>query len=70
MQAHLSERELATRWAISTRTLQRWRPECKGPAYIKLGGRVVYPVSEIEKYEQQNRHGGESKPEAHARDAK
>lgn len=48
---HLSQSELATRWRISMRTLERWRWLGEGPRYIKLGGRVVYRLADIEAFE-------------------
>jgi len=50
--AHLSQTELATHWNISPRTLERWRWTGEGPRFVKLGGRVVYRLSDIEEYEQ------------------
>lgn len=38
----LSELDLAKRWGISPKTLQRWRCEGRGPRYLKLSKRVVY----------------------------
>ena len=38
---HLNQIELADRWNISERTLERWRWTGEGPAYLKIGGRVV-----------------------------
>ena len=51
--SHLSTRDLATRWNISQRTLDRWRWAGEGPSFLKLGGRVVYRVADIEAFEQQ-----------------
>lgn len=48
---HLHQVELAERWRISPRTLERWRWEGKGPRYLKLGGRVVYRLEDIEAFE-------------------
>ena len=48
---HLNQIELAARWNISPRTLERWRWTGEGPAFIKIGGRVVYRVEDIEAYE-------------------
>lgn len=48
---HLNQIELAARWAISHRTLERWRWTGEGPRFIKLGGRVVYRLEDIEAYE-------------------
>ena len=50
---HLSTRELAERWTISRRTLDRWRWAGEGPRFLKLGGRVVYRIADIEAFEQQ-----------------
>ena len=38
---HLNEIELGKRWGISPKTLQRWRMEDRGPAYLKLSKRVT-----------------------------
>ena len=50
---HLNQIDLARRWSISPRTLERWRWLGQGPRYIKIGGRVVYRIDEIEAYEAQ-----------------
>ncbi|BCL90412.1 helix-turn-helix transcriptional regulator [Ralstonia pseudosolanacearum] len=47
----LTETELATRWGLSIKTLQRWRQDHMGPVFCKLGSRVAYLISEIEAYE-------------------
>jgi hypothetical protein len=39
----LNENELAQRWGLSPKTLQRWRSEGRGPRYLKLSKRVSYP---------------------------
>ena len=51
--SHLSTRELAERWNISRRTLDRWRWAGEGPRFLKLGGRVVYRIADIDAFEQQ-----------------
>jgi hypothetical protein len=48
---HLSQLELARRWSISPRTLERWRWTGDGPRYIKLKGRVAYREADVEVYE-------------------
>lgn len=48
---HLNQIELSRRWRISPRTLERWRWLGEGPQYLKIGGRVVYRLSDIEAYE-------------------
>ncbi|MGE5534108.1 MAG: helix-turn-helix transcriptional regulator [Acidobacteriota bacterium] len=58
--AHLDERTLADRWSMSPRTLQRWRQDNKGPQYLKLGGRVVYRLTDVEAWERAHLQGGSS----------
>ena len=48
---HLNEIELGKRWGVSPKTLQRWRMEDRGPAYIKLSKRVTYAMEDIVAYE-------------------
>jgi len=48
---HLNQNDLAARWAISPRTLERWRWTGEGPQFIKIGGRVAYRLEDIEAYE-------------------
>lgn len=47
----LNEHDLAARWRLSVKTLRRWRQEHLGPAFCKLGARVIYLLSEIEAFE-------------------
>ena len=51
---HLNQSELADRWNISERTLERWRWTGEGSAYLKIGGRVVYRLEDVEAYEAEN----------------
>jgi hypothetical protein len=48
---HLHQVELARRWKLSPRTLERWRWLGQGPQYLKIGGRIVYRIADIEQYE-------------------
>ena len=48
---HLNQVELADRWNISPRTLERWRSIGEGLPYLKIGGRVVYRLEDVEAYE-------------------
>ncbi|MFH5927379.1 helix-turn-helix transcriptional regulator [Roseomonas xinghualingensis] len=50
---HLHQNEVAHRWGISPRTLERWRWLGQGPVYLKLGGTVVYRLEDIEAFEAQ-----------------
>ena len=48
---HLNQIELARRWRLSHRTLERWRWLGEGPQYLKIGGRVVYRLEDVEAFE-------------------
>ncbi|WP_424931924.1 helix-turn-helix transcriptional regulator [Amaricoccus macauensis] len=48
---HLNQIELSRRWRLSSRTLERWRSEEKGPPYLKIGGRILYRIEDIEAFE-------------------
>lgn len=48
---HLDQIELAARWNISRRTLERWRWTGEGPQFIHIGGRVVYRLEDVEAFE-------------------
>ncbi len=60
----INQIELAVRWRISHRTLERWRWSGEGPTFLKVGGRVVYRVSDIEDYEQTIQRTSTSKLQA------
>ncbi|GIX10698.1 AlpA family transcriptional regulator [Elioraea sp.] len=48
---HLHQADLARRWCLSPRTLERWRWLGQGPRFLKIGGRVAYRLEDIEAYE-------------------
>jgi len=48
---HLNQVHLARRWNLSPRTLERWRWLNQGPRYLKIGGRVVYRLEDVEAFE-------------------
>ena len=50
----LHQKELARRWGLSHRTLERWRYTDQGPTFLKLGGRIVYRLADIETFETSN----------------
>ena len=52
---HINQVELSRRWRLSPRTLERWRCQGTGPAFLKVGGRVVYRLDDIEAYEADQR---------------
>jgi len=48
---HLTQRELADRWNKSEATIERYRSDGVGPVYLKIGGKVMYRIEDIEKFE-------------------
>lgn len=58
---HLNQVQLARRWALSPRTLERWRWLEEGPRYVKVGGRVLYRLEDIEAFEEQSMRGQNSR---------
>ena len=52
---HLNQVQLAQRWGISPRTLERWRWLGIGPAYLKLVGTVAYRMEDVQAYEKAQR---------------
>ena len=46
----LDEAELAMFLGIDQRTIQRWRAEGKGPAFIKAGNAVLFRLQDIREW--------------------
>ncbi len=67
---HLNQIDLSRRWSLSPRTLERWRWLGEGPPYLKIGGRVVYRMEDIEAYELEQLQLGASPRESRAATAK
>lgn len=60
----LTEKDLAERWGITTRTVQKWRVKGVGPAYIVIGQHtILYREEDVLAYERAKRQGGEPLPE-------
>ena len=51
---NLLPHELAARLRVSIGTLANWRVQGKGPAFIKCGKKVLYPVAKVEEWEEAN----------------
>lgn len=51
---HLNQRQLADRWDVSEATLERWRSEGIGPVFLKLQGRVLYRLEDVEDFESES----------------
>ena len=63
---HINQCQLAERWRMSPRTLERWRWLGQGPIFLKLGGRVVYRLEDIESYEDSHLQANTNGPLPHA----
>jgi len=49
--SYLTSKEVAGRWRLSDQTLANWRSAGKGPPFIRVGSRVLYPVEGIHAFE-------------------
>jgi hypothetical protein len=52
----LTAQEVSDRYGgrISVRTLNNWRNLGSGPAFTKIGGKVLYPLGKLLEWEQRN----------------
>jgi hypothetical protein len=66
---HITQAELARRWRISPRTLERWRWLDTGPAYLKLGGTVTYRIEDVLTHEAAQRHETQTQAQRKLTDA-
>ena len=58
-QIYLTPAELLDRWrgAVShVQTLANWRNAGRGPEYVKIERKVLYPLRAVEEYEQARIH--------------
>lgn len=55
----LTPDELVARYKgkISVKTLANWRTKGGGPAYVKIGGKVMYPVVAVQLWETSRVYG-------------
>lgn len=56
----LTPDQVVDRWgrAIGRGTLANWRAKGRGPAFVKIGARVVYPLDRLIEWERENMNGG------------
>jgi hypothetical protein len=47
----LNQKDVARRWSISPRTLERWRVVGQGPRFVKIGAHVLYRLCDVQAYE-------------------
>ena len=57
--SRMTPEELAARWRMSPRTLERWRRQGHGPRWIRLKGRVLYRFQDVLAYEEAQLQGRE-----------
>lgn len=51
----LTEQMLASRWFCSRSRLQHWRSDGQGPRYLRIGGRILYPLADVKEFEAAHR---------------
>lgn len=51
----LTIEDVADRYKVSPWTVRKWRAQSNGPKGIRLGRHVRYPLSECEKWEDEQR---------------
>ena len=61
----VSTKDLSEIWGVPESTLRYWRCAQTGPPYVKLGGRIKYDLTDVERYVRANKqmpsvraHGG------------
>lgn len=54
---HLRQNQLAKRWGIAQQTLANWRWQKKGPPHLRIGGRILYRLEDIEQFEAEHLRG-------------
>ena len=56
---YLTPEELVTRWrgAVTVETLSNKRSKREGPAYVKIGRGVLYPLDKVIAFEQAQARG-------------
>lgn len=49
-QKYLKPKEVEKFYRIKVGTLANWRNQGRGPGYIKYGRKILYPITELEKW--------------------
>lgn len=55
MSDYITTAQLAERLGMQPVTLRSWRLRGMGPPYIRAGGKVLYPIKDVETWENSNR---------------
>ena len=53
----LTTEELAERWKTSRGYLANRRMDGKGPEFIKVGSKILYPIDKLEEFEAEKLNG-------------
>ena len=51
---NLTREKAAEYLGLGLRTLDNWRSQGRGPRYLKLGSRVIYPLQELDAFKAAN----------------
>lgn len=59
---NLTAAQLVARWnnAVTPGTLSNWRSQGRGPAFVKFGRVVRYPIASVIAYEACNTHANDN----------
>ncbi len=66
---YLTAAQLVQRWdgSIQKGTLSNWRSQGKGPPFVKMGSRVLYPIAKLEAWEEKRlRNVNDNEPDTEA----
>jgi hypothetical protein len=61
----LTEQSAAETLHLSVKTLQAWRVRGFGPAFVRLGGRVLYRASSLQEFIEANTFESTSEADRH-----
>lgn len=50
----LTPHALSQRWGMNEQTLSQWRWRGFGPRFMKMGGKVLYRLQDVEEFEEKN----------------
>lgn len=57
---YVTEREVAQRYGVKLKTVQKWRRLKVGPAYHRIEGSIRYSIADLEAYDKSRRVETES----------
>jgi hypothetical protein len=58
----LDQKQLARRWGVSPRSVERWRYRGVGPRWTRIEGRIRYRLIDVETYEEARLSSGVGQP--------